>query len=450
MVVTSSLDFLMVLHGFETGRNRQYWGASNGCRFLRFCTIVHIVNIEKIRADFPVIQRKINGKPIIYLDNTATSLIPNQVIEAMCKYYNESKANIHRGVHRMSEEASRVFDEATVTTAKFINAKPEETIFTRNTTESINLVMYSLFSDDFFKKGDEIVTTIMEHHSNFVPWQFLREKTGINLKVAEIKKDFTLDMDDLQSKITKKTKLVALAHASNSIATINDVKTAAKIAHENGALCLVDGAQSAPHMKTDVKKSDIDFLAFSAHKMLGPCGVGVLYGKKELLEKMPPFLYGGDMISAVTVEKSTWNSLPFKFEAGTPNIAGAYGMKAAVEYLEKIGMENIRGHEKEITKYALEKMRGIKGVKLYCPQDAEKQVGIILFSVEEIDAHDLALAMDEAENIAIRSGVHCAQPLISRFNKEGLARASFYIYTSKKEIDTFIKTLEMMAGALSK
>ena len=407
------------------------------------------MNVEKIRGDFPVLQRKIDGKPIVYLDSTATSLLPNQVLDACCKYYKESKANIHRGVHTMSEEASKVFDEATRATAKFINAKYEETIFTRNTTESINTVMYSLFFDNHFQKGDEIVTTIMEHHSNFVPWQFIRDGLGVELKVVEIRDDFTLDIEDLQSKVTDKTRLVAVSSASNTIGTINDTREIVKIAHEKGALCLVDGAQSVPHDETDVRKMDADFLAFSGHKMLGPSGIGVLYGKQELLEKMPPFLYGGDMIREVTVEKSEWNRLPFKFEAGTPHISGAYGMEAAVKYLQNIGMREVRNHEKEITKYTLEKMHEIKGIKFYCPQDVEKQGGVILFEVQGLEAHDLALSLDELENVAIRSGMHCAQPLVSRFNKEGLARASFYVYTSKEDIDIFIKTLKQVSEAFA-
>ncbi|MFH1240702.1 MAG: cysteine desulfurase [Candidatus Diapherotrites archaeon] len=408
------------------------------------------MDVKRIRADFPILEKKYDGKKIVYLDNTATSLIPVQVVDACCEYFHGAKANIHRGVHKMSEEASRVFDNATKTTAKFINSKPEEMIFTRNTTESINTVMYSLFVDDYFKKGDEIVTTIMEHHSNFVPWQFLRDKVGIELKVVEINDDFTLNMEDLENKITDKTKMVAVAHASNTIGTINDVKEICKIAHEKNSYCLVDGAQSAPHIKLDVKKIDADFFAFSGHKMLAPSGIGGLYGKKEILEEMPPFLYGGGMIEDVTIEKSTWAKLPGKFEAGTPDIAGAYGMKAAVDYLERIGMADIRKHEKELTNHALERIQEIKGINVYTPKDSEKQVGIILFAVDGIDAHDVALSLDEAENIAVRSGFHCSHPLMSRLNHTGLARASFYLYNTKEEIDLFIDTLKIITDAFSK
>lgn len=407
------------------------------------------MNVEKIRADFPILEKTHDGKKIVYLDNTATSLIPSQVVDACCDYFHGAKANIHRGVHKMSEEASRVFDDATKTTAKFINAKTEEMIFTRNTTESINTVMYSFFVWDYFSKGDEIVVTIMEHHSNFVPWQFLRDKVGIDLKIVEVNDDFTLNMEDLESKITDKTKLVAVAHASNTIGTINDVKEICKIAHESGAYCLIDGAQSAPHIKIDVKKIDADFFAFSGHKMLAPSGISGLYGKKEILEEMPPFLYGGGMIEDVTLEKTTWAKLPDKFEAGTPDIAGAYGMKAAVEYLEKIGMDEIRKHEKELTNHALERIQEIKGINVYTPKNSENQVGIILFAVDGIDAHDVALALDESENIAIRSGFHCSQPLISRICKNGLGRASFYLYNTKEEIDLFVDTLKIITDAFS-
>lgn len=403
------------------------------------------MNVEKIRQDFPILQKKLNGKPIVYFDNAATSLKPMQVIDAINNYYCNSTANVNRGVHKLSQTASEIHENCHKKTAQFLNAKPDEIVFTRNATESINLIMYSLLHSDFFQRGDEILVSKMEHHCNIVPWQFLEKKTGIKLNFIELGKDFTLNMADFEKKLSPKTKIVSITHASNTIASINDVEKIGKISKENKSLFFVDGAQSVPHFPVDVKKLNCDFLAFSGHKMLGPTGIGVLYGKKELLEKMPPFLYGGDMIQSVKWHESSWNNLPYKFEAGTPHIAGSFGLAAAIDYLQKIGMENIHSHEKQLTKIALEKMQQIDGVKLYCPQNAEKQVGIILFEIDKMHCHDTALALDELENIAIRSGMHCSEPLVSSLNSEGLARASFYLYNTKEEIELFAETLKKVA-----
>jgi len=410
------------------------------------------MNAEKLRKDFPVLERKINGKPIIYLDNAATSLKPMQVIEAMDYYYKNATANIHRGIHRLSEEASELYEKSHENIAKFIGAKKEEFIFYNNTTEAINSVMYSLLLQDYFKEGDEVLLTEMEHHANLVPWQVLNKHKKLKLNFVKLKEDFTLDMQDLQKKISKKTRLVAVAHASNTVATINPVKEIARIARDFNALCLIDGAQSVPHFEVNVKNLGCDFFAFSGHKMLGPTGSGGLYARKELLEEMPPFLYGGSMIKSVKWNESSWNELPWRFEAGTPNIAGCIGLGAAVDYLKKAGMNEVREHEKILLDYAFKRIQEINSgnkIKIYNPNNPEKQVGVILFEAKGIECHDLALALDEHSNIAIRSGMHCAEPLVSSFNPKGLDRASFYLYNTKQEIDAFIEALEEIIKTFS-
>ena len=406
------------------------------------------LNAEKLRADFPALQKKFGGKPLVYLDNAATSLKPVQVLDSEMEYYKECCANIHRGMHKMSEQASREYEEAHSKVAKFIGAKSEqEIVFTRNATESFNLLAYSLYAGDFFRKGDEILVSKMEHHANIVPWQFLERKLGIVLKFAELNKDFTLNLEDLKQKLSDKTKLVSITQASNTVSSIVDVKKTGDIVRKNSkALFAVDGAQSVPHMPVNVRDIGCDFLAFSGHKMLGPTGIGVFYGKKELLEKMQPFMYGGDMIKEVKWHSSSWNELPFKFEAGTPAIAQGIALGATVDYLQKIGMESVRRHEKEITKYALERMKEIPQAKVYGPEDLEKRNGIVLFEAGKLDCHDIALALDEHSNVAIRSGMHCAQPIVESLNPKGLARASFYLYTTKQEIDVFIDSLKEIVG----
>ncbi|MFH1588496.1 MAG: cysteine desulfurase [Candidatus Diapherotrites archaeon] len=403
-------------------------------------------NINELRKDFPALFMKFNGKHVIYLDNAATSLKPLQVIEAEKNYYEQCCANIHRGMHKMSEHASRLYEEAHKKTAKFINAKSEqEIIFTRNATESFNLLMYSLWAGEYFKKGDKILVSKMEHHANLVPWQFLEKKIGIELEFVELNENFLLDFDDLKEKINEKTKVVSLTHSSNTVSGIVDIKKAGKIIRqESDALFTVDAAQSVPHMPVNVKELDCDFLCFSGHKMCGPTGIGVLFGKKNLLEKMNPFMYGGDMVKEVKFHESIWNNLPYKFEAGTPAIAQGIALGAAVDYLQKIGMQNIRKHELELISYGLERISELEEITVFGPslKHLNERNGIILFESNKLHCHEIALALDEHSNIAVRSGMHCAQPFVSSLNKEGLARASFYLYNTKEEIDGFIKALK--------
>ncbi|MAG18393.1 MAG: cysteine desulfurase [Candidatus Diapherotrites archaeon] len=399
---------------------------------------------EKIREDFPVLQ---NNKGLIYFDSAATSLKPIQVIEATNNYYKNLGANVHRGNHHLSQQATQLYEESRKEAAKFIKAKEEELVFTRNATESINAIATGLERQNYFSEGDEIVISALEHHANIVPWQELCKRTGSVLKIAELNEDFTLNMQDLQEKVSGKTKLVSVAHASNTVATIFPVKEIGKIAHENNALFLIDAAQSVPHFEVNAKKINADFLVISSHKMLGPTGVGCLYGKKDLLEEMPPYNYGGSMISKVTYENTEWASLPEKFEAGTMPIAEVIGFGEAVRYLKKLGMENVHEHEKKLLNHCIEKMKEIDRVKMYCPQDAENQGGIVLFGVKGIDAVDLGVALDESKNIATRSGMHCAEPIVSSLNPKGLGRASFYLYNTIEEIDTFVDEVTAISKA---
>ncbi len=403
------------------------------------------MNPEKTRLDFPILQRQINKKPIVYLDNAATALKPVQVIDAVTEYYSEKTANVHRGLHKLSQEASEVYEKAHTATEKFIRAKEGEAIFTKGTTDSINIVMRMLLDSNFFKAGDEILLTRAEHHANLVPWQFLTKKTGAKLQFVELNPDFSLNMNDFDQKLGKKTKLVSVPHVSNTVAAINDVKTIGKKAKDNGSLFLVDAAQSVPHMEVDVQKIGCDFLAFSGHKMMAPTGIGLLYGKKELLQKMEPVQFGGAMIHSVSYEKSSWNKLPDKFEAGTPHVAGAFGLKAAIEYLQKLGLNEVREHEKQLTDYALKRLAELenkKMIRVHNPKNPEKQGSIILFDSPDLEAHEIGLSLDEMQNIATRTGMMCAQPIVERINPKGLARASFYIYNTKTEIDLFVDTLE--------
>jgi len=405
-------------------------------------------NVNKIREDFPLLKRrrKEDGKPFIYLDNAATSLKPIQVIEAVTNYYEKHCANIHRGVHTLSQEASQLYEEAHDKVARFIGAKSrEEIVFVKNTTEAINYVAYGLD----WKPRDEVITTVMEHHSNIVPWQLVRDRFGVKIKFLGLKDKWYLDLEQLEDLITEKTKLITVVHVSNVIGTINPVEEICKIAHEHEVPVLIDGAQSVPHLPVDVKKIKCDLLAFSAHKMLGPTGVGALYIREGLGEEMCPTFGGGDMIRRVTLEKSEWNVMPWKFEAGTPNIAGGIGFGAAVEYLEKLGMEWVRNHEKELTKYLLERLYEIPKVTVYGPEDVEKRGGVVAFTVEGLDSHELAMYLDELENIAIRSGVHCAEPLHMKLGIPSSARASVYVYNTKEEVDIFCSTLEKIVRELT-
>ena len=396
------------------------------------------IDVDRIRKDFPILNREINGHKLIYLDNAATSQRPWQVAQAVYDFYTKHNANIHRGLHTLSEEATEMYEEAHRAVKEFINARTwEEIIFTRNTTEAINLVAYSL-GVRRFKPGDEIIITMMEHHSNMVPWQMLKDLYGIKLHYIKLRPDGTLDLEHYRSLLSPNTKLVSVAHVSNVLGVINPVKEIIKLAHDVGALVLIDAAQSAPHLKLDVQDIDCDFMAFSGHKMLGPTGIGVLYGKKELLEEMDPFLRGGDMIKQVKIEGASWNDLPWKFEAGTSNIAGGIGLKAAIEYLQNIGMDCIFEHEKTLAKYTINKLKEIEEVKLFGP---EERIGVISFIVEGISPDLVGIAMNE-KGIAIRTGCHCAQPLHEFFGIRGTARASFYLYNTFEEADKFIERLK--------
>jgi cysteine desulfurase/selenocysteine lyase len=399
------------------------------------------INVARIREDFPVLKRQVNDKPLVYFDNAATSQKPNAVIDAIDRYYREYNANIHRGIHKLAEEATLAHEMARENVGKFINAnRTNEIIFTRNATEALNLVAYS-WGRANVGRGDRIVLTIMEHHSNIVPWQRLAEEKGAKVEFVKIDENGQLREDEIHELIDERTKIVCVAHASNVLGTINPVKEIGRAAHRLGALFLVDAAQSVPHMPVDVREIDCDFAAFSGHKMLGPTGIGVLYGKAEHLEGMPPFLSGGEMIREVHTTAASWKDLPYKFEAGTPNVAGAIGLGAAVDYLRGLGMRNVHDHEQEITRYALDRMGRIEGLVLYGPMDVQSRVGVISFNLGDIHPHDLASILDE-EGIAIRSGHQCAQPLMEFLRVPATSRASFYIYNTKEEVDVLIDALE--------
>lgn len=391
------------------------------------------IDVEKIKKDFPILQRKINNKSLVYLDNAATTQKPNAMIQAMDRYYLFFNANVHRGANTLGEEATLAYENAHKAVARFINACSwEEIIFTKNTTESINLIAYS-YGLSFLKKGDEIILSEMEHHSSLVPWQQIAKKVGAQVKYIPCKENGTLDLNAYEKLLSEKTKVVCVVHVSNSLGTINDIKTITNLAHQKNAICIIDAAQSVPHMKIDVTAIDCDFLAFSGHKMLGPTGIGVLYGKKALLEKMPPFLFGGSMISEVTYEDSTWNELPHKFEAGTPPIAEAIGLKIAIDYLNEIGMQNIQAHEQHLTHYCHKLLSSIEGLTIHGPHANEK-IGVVSFSLKGIHPHDLSSILDR-HGIMIRGGHHCTMPLMNKLQVFGTSRASFYIYNTEEDID---------------
>jgi len=400
-----------------------------------------LLDPNKIRKDFPILERKIwDVKSLVYLDNAATTQKPKVVIDALVEYYENCNANIHRGVHKLAEEATIAYESVREKVKNFISCSDSsEVIFTRNTTESINLLAYSLGSS--LNEGDEVLLTEMEHHSNIVPWYLLREREKINVKFTPITDKYELDYEQLEKLITKKTKIISVTHKSNVLGTVNDIKRIAKLAKSNGSILIVDAAQSAPHMKIDFADLGCDFLAFSSHKMCGPTGVGVLAGKKELFEKMPPFLGGGEMIRKVTFEDFTSNDVPWKFEAGTPNIADVIAFGVAIDYIQKIGLENIYKHEIELTKYALEKLSKFDFLKIYGSSDASKRAGIITFSNPVVHPHDIATIIDQ-EGVAIRAGHHCAQPLMKKLGVSATARASFYFYNTKEEIDVFVNALQ--------
>ena len=398
-----------------------------------------MIDVNKIREDFPLLREKVNGKNLVYLDSGATSQKPIQVINAVTDFYTKHNANVARGLHKLGEEATRRYEEVRFKTKDFINSKNEkEIIFTKNTTEAANLVMYGWGMKNI-KQGDKIVTTIMEHHSNFVPWQQLAKMKKANFEVIDIDENGKLKEDELDK--IKGASFVAVTAVSNVLGTINDVKKICKIAKNEGAVSLVDGAQSIPAMKTNVQDMGCDFFMYSGHKMLAPFGSGVLYGREELLESMDPFLYGSEMIRKVTVQEATWNDLPHKFEAGTPIVAETIGLGAAMDYMNKIGIDNIRKHKEEITAYALKRLDEIGGIKIIGPENANERGGLIGFEVTGAHPHDVAAILDDS-GVAIRSGHHCAMPLHERLKIPASSRASFHVYTKKEEIDVLINALE--------
>ena len=396
-------------------------------------------DIEKIRSDFPILERKVYDRPLVYLDNAATTQKPRCVVDAMSEEYFSVNANVHRGVHFLSQQATDLHEAARERVARFIGAaSSSEIVFTRGTTESLNLVASS-FSEAFLREGDEVLLTVMEHHSNIVPWQLVRERKGIVLKVIPINDAGEVDLEAYEKLFTPRTRLVAVTHVSNVLGTVNPVKQMAAVAHAHGARILVDGAQSVPHFSVNVQDIDCDFLTFSGHKVYGPTGIGVLYGKEELLDRMPPYQGGGEMISRVTFEHTTFERLPFKFEAGTPDYVGAHGLGVALDYVEQLGMENIHLHERELTRYAMEQLSLIPGMRLF--GTAAEKDAVVSFTVGDIHPLDLGTLLDRL-GIALRTGHHCAQPLMARFGVESMARASFALYTTRAEIDALVSAID--------
>ncbi|NLY45995.1 MAG: cysteine desulfurase [Tissierella sp.] len=393
-------------------------------------------DIKKIKEDFPILSQKVNGKRLAYLDSGATTHRPNQVLDAMVEYNKVSNGNPHRGAHQLSIRATQEYDAAKVKVKEFINAKEiEEIIFTRNTTESLNLIARSY--GELINKGDEILIAITEHHSNILPWQRVAREKDAVLKYMYLDDNGRINKKEIEEKISSKTKIVSIAHMSNVLGTIHPLEEIIEYSHKMGAIVVVDGAQSIPHMKVDVQKLDADFYVFSAHKMLGPMGIGVLYGKRELLEEMPPYLLGGDMIEYVTEQDATYAPIPFKFEAGTQNVEAAVGLRAAIEYLENLGMDKIKAHEMHLMEYALDKILSIPYVNIQGPKDLESKGGIISFTIDDVHPHDTATILD-SYGVAIRSGHHCAQPLMKYLGLPATSRASFYLYNTEEDVDQFI------------
>ena len=399
-------------------------------------------DIARIRRDFPILKREVaSGARLVYLDNAATSQRPVQVLAEITRFYRDHNANIHRGVHTLSVEATELYEQARAKVARFIGAAdPREVIFTRNTTESINLVAHA-WARKFLKPGDEVVISEIEHHSNIVPWQMLRDERGITLKYIPMLPDGTLDLDAAQSIITDRTRLVAITAVSNALGTIVPLDVIVARAKASGALVLVDGAQSVPHMPVDVQALGVDFLAFSGHKMLAPFGIGVLWGRLPVLESMDPFMGGGDMILTVSMDRSTWADVPARFEAGTPNVGDAVALGAAVDYLSALGMDAVRQHERAITDYALRRLADVPGVTIFGVPDAERRGGVISFELEGVHPHDIGQVLD-TKGVAIRTGHHCAQPVMLALNVPATARASFYIYNTTDEVDALASGLE--------
>jgi len=395
---------------------------------------------EKIRTDFLILNQKVNDEPLVYLDNAATSQKPLQVIDEVVRYYKNDNANVHRSIHTLGQRATDEYELARQKVQKFINAaESREIIFTKGATDSLNLVA-STYGETNVEAGDEIVVSYMEHHSNLIPWQQLAIRKHAVLKYIELTDDGQLDMADAEKKITDKTKIVAITHVSNVLGVTNDIKKLAIIAHSHNAVMSVDGAQAVPHMSVDVQDLDVDFYSFSGHKMLGPMGIGVLYGKSQLLKKMPPYQYGGEMINFVEKFDSTWTDIPWKFEAGTQNVAGAIGLGKAIDYLNDIGMDNIAEYEQSLVSYVLPKLLEIDGLTIYGPHDASIHNGVISFNLNGLHPHDLATALD-MEGVAVRAGHHCAQPLMSYLGLVATARASFYIYNNRSDADKLVSAI---------
>ena len=402
------------------------------------------LDVARIRADFPILRREVHGRPLVYFDNAATSQKPQQMIDALVEYYSSYNANIHRGIHALAEEATARYEDVRQKTADFIGAPgPECIVFTRNTTEAINLVA-NAWGRKNLKPGDEVVLSVMEHHSNLVPWQLIAQATGATLRHIDIDDEGQLLWEDVERLIGEKTKLVAVTHMSNVLGTINPIRKIADLAHRHGALVLIDAAQSVPHLPVNVQELDCDFLAFSAHKMLGPTGVGVLYARRELLEAMDPFLGGGEMIRRVRLDASTWNDVPWKFEAGTPNIGDVCAFGATIDYLQALGMENVRAHEVEITRAAMRKLSEIPDVTIYGPESVDARGGVVAFNLDDVHPHDLGTVLD-GHGVAIRAGHHCAQPLMHRLGVVATARASFYVYNTVEELDVLAEGIHAAA-----
>ena len=398
-----------------------------------------MLNIEEIRKDFPILSRTVYNRPLVYLDNAATTQKPRAVVEAMTDEYYSVNANVHRGVHYLSQQATELHEQARGNVQHFINARSEaEIIFTRGTTESLNLVAFS-FGEAFLKEGDEVLVSVMEHHSNIVPWQMLRERKGIVLKVIPMTDEGEIDLEAYKNLFSPRTRLVSIAHVSNVLGTVNPVKEMTAIAHAHGAKVLVDGAQSVPHRRVDVQDIDCDFLTFSGHKIYGPTGIGVLYGREELLEKMPPYQGGGEMIARVSFEKTTYERLPFKFEAGTPDYVGSHALAVALDYVRRIGQDEIAAHEADLTRYAMEQLSLIPEIKIY--GTAREKDAVISFNVGNIHPLDLGTLLDRL-GIAIRTGHHCAQPLMARCGVESMARASFALYNTRAEVDALVAGID--------
>jgi cysteine desulfurase/selenocysteine lyase len=398
-----------------------------------------------VRRQFPALDQKVNGKPLVYLDSAATSQKPRAVLDALDAYYEHDNANVHRGIHELSRRATVAFEEARAKVAGWVGAaEPAEIVFTRGTTEAINLVS-TAWGLDNVRAGDEILITVLEHHSNIIPWQLLARRSGAKLRYIELDDQGRLVLDDLPSLLTERTRIVSLSHVSNALGTVNPVKEIAAAAHEAGALVVVDGAQGAVHAKVDVRDLGVDFYAFSGHKMCGPTGIGALWARRELLESMSPYQGGGEMIHFVGRDESTWAEVPHKFEAGTPNIAGAIGFGAAVDYLSGIGMDAIQAHERRIMEYALAKVGAVEGIRIYGPESLDEHSAVVSFTLGDAHPHDISTILD-AEGIAVRAGHHCAQLVMKRFGIAATARASFYLYNTEADVDRLVDALEVVGG----